>query len=144
MSRCELSLDQQIIEFDFEATRALYREHIKVAGADECGCADCKLFASRRATVYPKHLHDLLTKLGVDPMKELEVFELGPEGPSHALYGGWFKLVGEIKDGVGYRPEYSTTQSCHYWFTSEFPGTKKAVDDALIAVEFLVQVESVS
>ncbi len=44
---------------------------------------------------YPEKFRLLLDRLGIDPEKEGEVYECGPEG-SLGVYGGWFYFAGEL------------------------------------------------
>ena len=65
----ELHLGQQRIRFDREATAALYRDTITVAGAESCTCISCKNFAAQRANVYPEEFrrfrrNSVWTRLG--------------------------------------------------------------------------------
>jgi hypothetical protein len=38
----------------------------------------------------------LFEKLGIDPRREAEVYEMGPVESGFHLYGGWFHFVGRV------------------------------------------------
>lgn len=63
----ELYFGQQRIRFDREATAALYRDTITVAGAERCTCISCKNFAAQRTNIYPEEFLRFLKELGVAP-----------------------------------------------------------------------------
>lgn len=52
-------------------------------------------FAAQLSSVFPDEFRFLLKNIGIDPLKEGEVYELGPEG-DRRIYGGWFYFSGEI------------------------------------------------
>ena len=55
-------------------------------------------FAAQRSSVYPDEFLSLVDKLGIDPAKEGEVYEVGP-----SVYGGWFYLTGELTESASER-----------------------------------------
>src|SRR5438270_8892412 len=119
----ELSVGQQKILFDRDATAALYRQTITIPGADSCSCTSCKNFAAQRAKVFPGEFIQFLIELGVDPFKEWEAFDYdfdarNPNGL--VLYGGWFLFVGELVAGRDERPRMENDGFAH-WFTTSFP-----------------------
>src|SRR4029077_10457106 len=115
-----ISLGTQKVRFDREATIELYRRTIAVPGADSCDCLHCRNFAKQRQDVYPAEFKTLLDRLGADPTKEWEVYELGSctTKPNHRLYGGWFLFCGELVDGTDAQAE-GLPFSFH--FTESFP-----------------------
>lgn len=67
-------------------------------GADTCGCAGCRNFKSARGHAYPPEFLTLLKSLGVDPLKDAEVFHMGwDEATAGHQYGGWFHFVGRLE-----------------------------------------------
>ena len=86
-----ISVGTQKIRFDREATIELYRKTITAPGADSCDCLYCRNFAKQRQDIYPDEFKTLLVRLGADPTKEWEAYELGSciTKPNHHLYGGW-------------------------------------------------------
>jgi hypothetical protein len=138
----ELSIGEQKILFDREATIDLYRQTITAPGADGCGCIYCKNFAAQRQNVFPAEFLRLLGELGVDPMKEWEAFEhsFDAKNPHKlVLYGGWFLFAGALVTGAEKRPNTQTGGFAH-WFTSSFPTGTLPTGVKLCAVEFLVQI----
>jgi hypothetical protein len=134
----ELHISPQHAKYDRNSTIALYRETITKAGADECNCTYCQNFAAQRTSAYTREFLDLLERIGADPCKELEVFDLGraSEDSGHRLYGGWFPFCGAIIEGGDWRPEHKP-KSFTYWITDSFPsgGLPKGV----CAIEFLCE-----
>src|SRR5437773_8513090 len=97
----QIQSGDQTIHYDREQTRRAYLE-VKSGDAERCGCSSCRNFAAQRSTAYPENFRRLLEQLGIDPKKEGEVYECGPEG-SLRVYGGWFYFVGElIEPGEGW------------------------------------------
>ena len=137
----ELSLGQQKIRFDREATVTLYRDTITVPGADRCRCISCKNFAAQRRKIYPEEFLKFLNELGVDPGKEWEAFayDSDPENPGGRVYGGWFLFSGELLEGTAKRPEGASGPFAH-WFTTSFPKGALSKEAKFCAVEFLAQI----
>ena len=61
---------------DKAATLAAYAAAAE-GGADACSCEDCANFAQQRIIVYPNEVRELFISLGVDYIKESEVFTVG-------------------------------------------------------------------
>jgi len=134
-----ISLGRQIIRFDREATIKLYRETITVPGADSCDCLYCRNFAKQRQAIYPDEFKTLLDRLGADPIKEWETFELGPcnTKPNHRLYGGWFLFCGELVEGADVQSEGPPFS---FRFTTSFPNTNLPDGVKTCAVDFLAEI----
>jgi hypothetical protein len=88
-----LSLGDQTFNFDKSATKAAYAL-LEGGYADKCGRDPCRNLAAQRATAFPQDFLTLLDHIGIDPLKEGETFEYGPEPSGEHLYGGWFYFVG--------------------------------------------------
>jgi hypothetical protein len=138
----ELQVGRQKIRYDHEATLALYRNTVTMAGADTCDCLYCQNYAAQRDKVFPKEFCDLLEKLGVNPLREWEAFdydEIGPSNPKIHSYGGWFLFVGELVEGfdekLGREPSSSS-----YLFTTSFPTGTLPKDTSICAVNFIADV----
>jgi hypothetical protein len=134
----EIHVGQQVASIDRDATAALYVDTINLAGADECGCTNCKNFAAQRASAFPEEFLSLLQRVGANPSREFEAFDLGSgtEYPERHQYGGWFVLRGRIVEGADWRPE-GRQQQFTYWFTDSFPSAGLAQD--VCAIEFLCE-----
>ena len=89
------NLGDQTFTFDKPATLAAYAS-LEGGFAERCGCADCRNFAAQRTTAFPPDFLTLLDRLGIDPLKEGEAFEYGPEPSGKHLYGGWFYFIGKM------------------------------------------------
>ena len=134
----QVQVGPQTAKFDRDATAALYRDTIKTAGADDCSCMSCKNFAAQRKAAYPQHFLELLDRMGVDPRKELEVFDLDrlAADSTRRLYGGWFAFCGTITEGADWRPEQKL-EAFSYWTTNSFPSA--GLPDGVCAIEFLCE-----
>ena len=138
----ELSVGQQKVVFDREATVELYRQTITKPGADSCICIPCKNFAAQRGKVFSEAFDQFLRALGIDPLKEWEAFDYNfdPKKPRKSvLYGGWFLFVGELVEGFDKRPE-PAQQGFAHWFTTSFPAGTLPTGLKLCAVEFLGEI----
>jgi hypothetical protein len=90
----EIHLGDQIIRYDCERTRTAYAG-MKTGSTQSCGCRFCRNFVAQRNLVYAEQIRQVLDRLGIDPEKEGDLFEEGPEG-SLVRYCGWFHLAGEV------------------------------------------------
>jgi hypothetical protein len=86
--RWELSCDR-------EATAKAYAA-VDKAGPEACACEGCLNFIALRSQVYPAEILALFEELGVSPIREAEVYSLGPLASGKQLYGGWLHFVGTI------------------------------------------------
>ena len=75
---------------DRDATRRAYAS-MEVGQPESCGCMHCRNFVAAREQVYPPEVRALLVDLGIDFMREAEVYYIGQESQLH-LYGGWFSF----------------------------------------------------
>ena len=136
----ELSVGQQKVLFDREATTELYRQTITTPGTDSCTCISCKNFAAQRGKLFPESFDQFLETLGIDPSKEWEAFDydFGEDESGH-LYGGWFLFVGELTGGpdkdIGPQPK-----PFDYWFTTSFPTGNLPKGVKFCAVAFLARI----
>jgi hypothetical protein len=130
----ELQLGNQLIRHDPAQTRKAYSA-MKGGGAERCGCLYCRNFAAQRATAYPEDFRGLLDQLGIDPEKEAEVYECGPNGSLRA-YGGWFYFVGELVE-AGERMT-DATNGFRYFFADAKRLPRPIVDfgKSILAIEF--------
>jgi hypothetical protein len=84
----QIQAADQIIRYDRKQTRAAYSA-MNGGDADRCGCSCCLNFAAQRRTAFPDDFRRILDQLGIDPEKEGEAYECGPDGALR-VYGGWF------------------------------------------------------
>lgn len=87
-----------LVESDVEVTRALYRE-LDSRGASECGCEDCKNYMLIGDSAFPPRVLEFLSRLGIDPLKEVEVCRFNREESGLHLYGGRFHFIGKVLEG---------------------------------------------
>jgi hypothetical protein len=136
----ELILNDQSILFDRDATIAVYRT-IEGGDADRCDCATCKNFRLFRNQVYGPKLYQLLEHLGVDPLKEWEIYSVGVEIQGRIQCGGWFPFVGEWSSKNNSRQASSIlSQDESFSFTDSFPNASKRFGSKVLAVEFEIGV----
>ena len=89
---------------DREATFAAYARSGD-GGVDTCECAFCRNFRMVRSTVFPDAFLRLLDELGIDPVKDVEVWECRGDTPGMHLYGGWYHFVGALETSSEVSPE---------------------------------------
>jgi hypothetical protein len=129
----QIKLGDQTVRYDREQTRKAYST-MKSGGAERCGCSDCRNFAAQRSPVYPKNFRALLDQLGIDPEKEDEVYDCGPEGPLRA-YGGWFYFAGELIE-PGERMTDAGSGFQYYFADAKRRPTPTDFGKNVLAVEF--------
>jgi hypothetical protein len=132
----EIQLGDQTIRFDQTRTRVAYAA-VPSGDAERCGCSYCLNFAAQRSNAYPDEFRSTLEKIGIDPDKEGEVYEIGPEGEKR-IYGGWFYFAGEVA-AAGERN--STLVNFEFWFADAKQLPKPTADfgDKVAAVEFMTR-----
>src|ERR1700722_19919205 len=87
---------------------------------------------------YPEIFRQILDQLGIDPAKEGEVYECGPDGTLR-VYGGWFYFAGEIfTKGTRVTDARSGFQ---YWFADAKTLPSPVVDfgEKVLAIEFFTR-----
>jgi hypothetical protein len=133
-----LSLGNQQIRFDRDATLALYQSTVTKSGADSCACTYCRNFAEQREVIFTDEFKALLDCLGIDYQKEWEVFELGATAtdPLTIRYGGWFLFCGELTEGPDEHPE----RPFSFCFSTRFPNATLPHDRSFCVVEFTAAV----
>jgi hypothetical protein len=133
-----MSVGDQEIRFDRDATLELYRTSITASGADACGCSYCRNFSQQRRTLYSDKFRQLLSRLGADENREWEVFELGPStsSPRSRLYGGWFLFCGELLVKGSSLP----LTPFSFAFSSSFPTGTLPTFQSICAVEFSAEI----
>ena len=129
----------QTIRFDREQTRRAYSA-LTSGDAERCGCSSCLNFAAQRHAAYPEGFRVLLDQLGIDPEKEGEVYECGPEDQLH-VYGGWFYFVGEFIE-PGERANSGLGFHFHYWFgpAKHLPKAHGDFGQKVLSLEFVTRV----
>jgi hypothetical protein len=132
----EMRVGDQTIRCDRNRTQYVYST-IEKGGADECGCIYCQNFAAQRDSAYPDSFKLLLDRLGIDPAKEGEAYEIGPIDGGKFSYGGWLYFTGEmIEAGT----KNTTLDAFEFWFTTKCPDAPAFHGGPLLAVEFLTAI----
>lgn len=80
---------------DREATTRAYRG-AGLGGVDTCDCINCRNFRLVRAQAFPSEFSHFLGRLGIDPLKDGEVYHLGRQSPGRHRYAGWYHFVGTL------------------------------------------------
>jgi hypothetical protein len=133
----ELRLGDQVASYDREATRAAY-EALPYGGAERCGCVYCRNFATQRGSAYPKSFRELLLKMGIDPDKEGEVYDMmGPFEDRIRPTGGWFYFVGELLEKG---EKLISDGDFKYWFQPSFPRPPACFGEHVAAIEFATNI----
>ena len=132
----ELRLGDQAITDDRDTTAHIYRS-IEKGSADECGCADCQNFAAQRAAIYPEPFRQLLAELGIDPLKEGEVYAIGSIERDKLSYGGWFYFTGEM---IAAGERNTDLNGFEYWINALCPAAAFR-GEPVLTVEFLTTLD---
>lgn len=133
----ELRLGDQVIRYDRQATHAAYQQ-LRSGGAGRCDCLPCRNFAVQRDVVYPQAFRALLLQLGIDFVKEGEVYDMvGPFPDRVRPTGGWFYFVGEL---VSPGEKLISDGEFQYWFQPSFPPPPAGFGDRVAAIEFRTKI----
>ena len=81
---------------DRAATVDAYRRAAD-GGSQTCKCAGCRNFVAARLQVFPAPFLALLDSLGIDPVKDGEVYHLARGSTGRHIYGGWYHFVGTLE-----------------------------------------------
>lgn len=84
------------IDVDREATIRVHAA-MPAGSAYRCDCNPCENFARHKPIPYPQAFLDLLARLGIDPTKDIENYEVTSDEHG-VLYAGWFQFVGDFED----------------------------------------------
>lgn len=90
------SVGRWTIDHDPEATATCYA---KCATGNGCDCTDCKNFAAALDHAFPESFRSLADELGIDVSKFAELCHWCREDSGLHYTGGWFHIVGKIKEG---------------------------------------------
>ncbi|AOE50313.1 hypothetical protein [Kangiella sediminilitoris] len=81
---------------DSAKTKEIYSS-IKKDSAFECGCEYCRNFMAQMPNCFPQEVISFFEQCGIDPLKDAEVYEIGPisEDSNLHLYGGEYYFISE-------------------------------------------------
>jgi hypothetical protein len=102
-----------LLEYDPVATRRAYAQRAQ-GSPEECGCADCRNFIATRDLVYPSAARAVLEQLGIDRMREAEIWRDAREADGRHIYGGFFHIIGRLPPGASAK-EQAVTPDFSWW-----------------------------
>src|SRR4051794_3057595 len=79
-------------------TRRIYAAG-PLSAPSQCGCDPCRNFLACHDIVYPTEVLELLKQLGIEPIREAEVYDVYRDESGLHVYGGWLHFVGEMAAG---------------------------------------------
>jgi hypothetical protein len=88
---------------DRDATMIAYGRAER-GGADTCDCAGCRNFRVALARVFSDKFLTLLERLGIDPLKDAEVYHNAHLAPGRHDYGGWYHFIGSLDETGDFPP----------------------------------------
>lgn len=139
----QIQKGNQVIRYDREQTRKAYSA-MKCGDAERCGCSYCRNFAAQRAAAYPENFCLLLDQLGIDPEKEGEVYECGPDPDGQLrVYGGWFYFVGELVEDGERMTDASSAFQYHFEDAKRLPSPAVDFGKKVLGVEFYTKLPCV-
>jgi hypothetical protein len=125
-------------EFDREATLRAHAA-MPTGGAESCICQTCKNYVAQKPVPFPSDFLEVLSKLGIDPNKEIEVYEMEPDYPRGVEYHGWFYFVGHVEADAG-APDPANgpivTEFSYYLASGPAYAVKQFADFTVSRVEF--------
>jgi hypothetical protein len=134
-----------VLEIDTEATRAFYAKLGPIWPKD-CTCLYCQNYVAS-CDLLPTEVLELFRTLGIDPIKEAEVYEMGENADGLHFYGGFYHIVGRIVEGrdswVTVGPNQVHTElsplveSFKFGFTEHVALVPKGFPEPVLQVEFL-------
>jgi len=136
----DFCLGDQLIRFDRAATLAAYKE-VPSGGSEQCGCSGCRNFLVQREAIYPQSFRAVLERLGIDPRKEGEAYEIGPSGDGHRLYGGWFYFVGELAEAGEKMTDLLSGFQCYFRASTALPAADACFGNRVAAIEFVAKAD---
>jgi hypothetical protein len=77
------------------ATIEVYNK-MDFGSTDYCWCDYCRNFKAQKSRIYPENFIKILQNLGIDHLKEAEVYHIGEYQGMHS-YGGWFHFLGQLE-----------------------------------------------
>ena len=82
-------------EVNREATQEAFAA-IETGDAVKCGCSDCLRFDAVRLEILPPPVLVLFDQLGIDPAKEVEPTNFGPDGDGRDIRDWLYHFVGRV------------------------------------------------
>lgn len=85
-----------LMSVDADRTRTTYAS-ITAGGAERCGCAGCRNFRAVVLNSFPADVLAFFERMGIDPLKDAEVYELGETDANLHAYGGEYYFWGTLE-----------------------------------------------
>ena len=105
-------------------------------GADTCDCAGCRNFRLARAQVFPADFLALLDELGIDPLKDAEVYHVARRAAGGHVYGGWYHFVGTLEE-TGDFPSVCLGDDFRVWMShASAPRLPSLKEKPVVQLEF--------
>jgi hypothetical protein len=82
---------------DRDATINAYRQTTR-GGVDTCDCATCRNFRLAREHIFTEAFLRLLDELGIDPLKDGEVYYNARLSFGLHDYAGWYHFIGALNE----------------------------------------------
>lgn len=123
---------------DRDATISAYRRAER-GGVDTCDCANCRNFRVARANVFPESFLRLLDQLGIDPLKDGEVYHNARLSSGRHDYGGWYHFIGTLEK-TGDFPVVQLAEGFTAWMCHAFaPRLASLKNEPTVQLEFHAQ-----
>lgn len=125
-------------------TQRIYKE-LKQSGAESCGCTSCLNFIKLREEAYPDEVKLLISNLGIDIQKEIEISDFGSLEDGRHFYSGWFHFKGNFDgfdcsssmvEGNGHLDLYPISESFSLGFRYANNKTPLKGAEGLVQIEF--------
>lgn len=120
---------------DRDATLEAYQV-VEHGGSETCECAGCRNFLLARAKVFPASFLALLDQLGIDPLKDSEVYHNGRILPGRHDYGGWFHFVGTLQETGDFPPVYLDEDFSVWMCRASAPRLDSLKSSPVVQLEF--------
>lgn len=78
---------------DVTTTQGIYNNILK-GGAETCKCNDCNNYIAIRDRIFPEDVLKLFSELGIDYLKDSEIWHYGKSDDNLHIYGGCFHFIG--------------------------------------------------
>jgi len=85
-----------LIEADVSATQEEYAQMEK-SSAEDCACRECLNYQLQRKDLFPTEVLGLFERLGINPLKEMEISHFADLNGGLHYYQGWFQFRGNFK-----------------------------------------------
>lgn len=80
---------------DRQATADAYARATRGA-SERCSCNGCRNFVAARGQIFPKAFFEFLDSVGIDSLKDGEVYHNARLRSGLHDYGGWFHFIGTL------------------------------------------------